>query len=221
MIDNGDGADTDGVSITAQLYFAGENENGVYKTDSQVVARSRVAPLRKPALRAKKLLTVTPLPSNYGRNIDGDEDNPCWTVRNDFGQGNDPTARPGSGNELTNTSTWIHEDNRQPQPLNIDTSEPFTIIASAFGGTNEQCLARGNKQKRIWDNTNNEYRYVDSTGNAIDPSTDDGSGRINADGSEEIHTYEHKIWHTIDFSNLDTFNGDDTTSPDVDRTCCI
>ena len=216
VVDNGDGADTDGVSITAQLYFAGGKDTDVYKTDSQVVARARVAPLRKPELNETKLLEFEPLPFNYGRNINNDPDNPCWTVRNDFGQGDDPTARPGSGNELQNTMTWIHENNRQPQPLNIDTNEPLTIVASAFGGLNNQCLARGNKHKRIWDSINNEYRYVDSAGNALDSDTDDGSFRVAADGTEKIHTYEHKVWHTIDFSDPDTFNGTDSTvGPEV------
>ena len=205
VADAGDGADTDGVSITAQLYFAADTDSGVYKTDSQVVARARVAPLRKPESSATKLLEFRSLNPQYGRPN-------CWTVRNDFGQGSDPTARPGSGNELTNVMTWIHEDNRQSQPLNIDTSQPLTIVASAFGGLNTDCTARGNKHKRIWDSTNNEYRYVDNAGNALDPSTDDGSFRVAADGTEDIHTYEHKVWHTINFSDHDTFNGSSSTA---------
>lgn len=200
VADAGDGADTDGVSITAQLYLAADTDSGVYKTDSQVVARARVAPLRKPELSATKLLEFRSLNPQYGRSG-------CWTVRNDFGQGDDPTALPNSGNELSNVMTWIHENNRQPQPLNINTNEPLTIVASAFGGLGNNCLARGNKHKRIWDSTNNAYRYVDSAGNPLDPNTDDGTFRVAANGTEEIHTYEHKIWHTIDFSDHDTFNG--------------
>ena len=211
VIDNGDRADDDGTSITAQLYFAADTDSGVYKADSQVVARARVAPLRKPGLSATKLLEFESLNDNYGRNKNDDPNTPCWTVRNDFGQGDDPTARPGSGDELTNVMTWIHEDNRRPQPLNIDTSQPLTIVASAFGGLNSDCLARGNKHKREWDSSHNEYRYVDSAGNTIDPNTDDGSQRVAADGTEQLHTYEHKVWHTIDFSDHDTFNGEDSS----------
>ena len=205
--------DGDGVSIAAQLYFAADTDNGVYKTDSQVVARARVAPLRKPELNEKKLFEVEPLPDQFGR--DG-----CWTVRTDFGQGSDPTALPESDDALKNTLTWIYESDRQPQPLSIDTSQPLTITASAFGGASNDCIARGNKHKRIWDSTNNEYRYVDSQGNAIDPDTDDESTREATDGSEELHTYEHKVWHTIDFSDPNTFNGSDSTlgtPPDVSR----
>ena len=219
-IDLGDNADNDGVSITAQLYFAtaakkddSGNVKESYQTKSQVVARSRVAPLRKPALTTKKLLEVESLPFEYGRNN-------CWTVRNDFGQGDDPTARPDSGNELTNTMTWIHEDDRQPQPLNIDTDKPFTIVASAFGGRNPLCLARGNEYQRVWDG--NEYKYLDSNGDpTIDDKADgetrkDFSARMDAsnaketNGSEKIHTYRYKVWHTIDFSNPDTFNGEES-----------
>ena len=222
-IDLGDNADNDGVSITAQLYFAtaakkddSGNVKESYQTKSQVVARSRVAPLRKPELQQTKLLTVESLKPSYGRLISTSPDVGCWTVRNDFGQGDDPTARPGSGNELTNTMTWIHEDNRQPQPLNIDTSKPFTIVASAFGGRNPICLARGNEYQRVWDDASGEYRYIDSSsGNTIDPSTDDGTiARKNTDGSEEIHTYEHKVWLTIDFDDHNTFNGSDSTLSD-------
>jgi|GEM_PF-2100463 len=196
--------DGDGVAIAAQLYFAADTDNGVYKTDSQVVARARVAPLRKPELNEMKLFEVEPLEAQFGRDD-------CWTVRTDFGQGSDPTALPSSDDALTNTLTWIYEPDRQPQPLSIDTSQPLTITASAFGGASDNCLARGNKQKRIWDSTNNEYRYIDSQGNAIDPGTDDESTREATDGSEELHTYEHKVWHTIDFSDPNTFNGSDST----------
>ena len=216
-IDAKDNADSDGKAITAQLYFTGgtktaDGADSTYSADTKAVARARVAPLRKPGLSATKLLEFKSLPFNYGRDIDPNTS--CWTVRNDFGQGNDPTARPGSDNELTNVMTWIHEDNRRPQPLNIDTSQPLTIVASAFGGLNDICIARGNRHKRIWDSVNNEYRYVDSAGNAIDPNTDDGSFRVAADGTEDIHTYEHKVWHTIDFSDHDTFNGSDSTLSD-------
>ena len=225
--DNGDGVadaeDTDGTSITAELYFAADTENGVYTTDSQVVARARVAPLRKPELSQTKLLEFESLTPQFGRAG-------CWTVRNDFGQGDDPTALPNSGNELTNVMTWIHEDNRRPQPINIDTEQPLTIVASAFGGLSSDCLARGNKYQREWDSTNNEYKYVDSQGNNIDSQYDDesdedfdarlASNGVPANGGEEIHTYEHKVWHTIDFSDHDTFNGSDSSladSPNVSR----
>ena len=220
VVDAKDGADTDGVSITAQLYFAAETEDaGVYKTDSQVVARARVAPLRKPGTRELTPVYFESLRPQYGRNINNDPDTPCWTVRNDFGQGSDPTALPDSDdpNRLQNTMTWIHEENRQPQPLNIDRSKPFTIVASAFGGLNPVCLARGNKYQRVWDDDTESYRFVDSNPDDDIEYTEDDTLKIPADGSEQIHTYEHKVWHTIDFSDPDTFNGNETSNADVDR----
>jgi len=202
VVDAGDGADNDGLSITAQLFFAADTENGVYTTDSQIVARARVAPLRKPELREPEPVYFESLNPQYGRPG-------CWTVRNDFGIGKDPRFDPNEtsphADALSEILTWVHADNRQPQPLNIDTTKPFTMVASAYGGVNgdgsenSECLARGNKYKQKLvsisdDGSNPIYGNIDESGNDVDEDN-----KVKADGKEEIHTYENKVWHTIEF----------------------
>ena len=251
VVDSKDNADDDGVSITAQLYFAAETgDAGIYKTDSQVVARARVAPLRKPGTKELTPVYFESLAPQYGRYIDGNnKKRPCWTVRNDFGIGNaydpdtetptgDPRFDPDSTNSeqkrkaFQNTMTWVHEDNRQPQPISLDKSKPFTMVASAFAAENPdgqdfaQCLARGNryKQKLVSidnDGSNAVYQSVDENGSDVD-----ADNRVAANGAEKIHTYEEKVWHTIEFPKAGdsdteieekraTYNGNSDDNPDV------
>ena len=220
-----DGADTDGVSITAQLYFAGQNNGEVFVFDSQAVARSRTAPLRKPELQEQAPVFFTSLNPQFGRPG-------CWTVRNDFGAGSDSKALPGTAGALENTMTWVHEDNRQPQPLNIDKSKPFTMVASAFGGIAPGgCIARGNVYKTEWDTTTSDYEYYeeDDQGNKTSiiqqtgETDEDFEARLAAaglhtDGSEKINTYKEQVSHTIYFDQEATYNGVDgaaNDNPDV------
>ena len=238
VVDPKDGADTDGVSITAQLYFAAETDAGIYKTDSQVVARARVAPLRRFGLSELTPVFFESLNPQYGRFINNNNSRPCWIVRNDFGIGEDPRFDPDSTNTvqkekaLQKPMTWIHEDNRQPQPLNIDTTKPFTMVASAFAAENPdgqdfaQCLAKGNryKQKLVSindDGSNAEYGNIDENGDDVD-----ADNKVAANGAEKIYTYENKVWHTIEFpkggdseteiaDKRATFNGNETGNADV------
>ena len=236
VADAKDGADTDGTSITAQLYFAADTANGVYTTDSQVVARARVAPLRKPELREPEPVYFESLNPQYGRFINNDPNRPCWTVRNDFGTGKNPSFDPDLSSPhpdaLSDILTWVHEDNRQPQPLNIDTTKPFTMVASAFAKADPngqdfyQCLAKGNKYKQKLvsindDGSNAIYSNVDENGNDVDDAN-----KVAANGEEKIHTYENKVWHTIEFpesgdtdaeiaAKQATYNGNATDNYDV------
>lgn len=223
-----DGADTDGTSITAQIYFVGQSDTGIHQTDSQVVARSRVAPLRKPELQEPEPVFFTSLNPQFG--LPG-----CWTVRNDFGAGSDSRALPGTTDALENVMTWVHENNRQPQPLNIDKSKPFTMVGSAFGGASDSCLAKGNRYKREWDETTSQYQYINPNPDDDDDTDDifiiqadgetdeDFKARLKiegvaTDGLELVNTYKEQVSHTIDFQDEATYNGVDGTdndNPDV------
>jgi type II secretory pathway component PulJ len=229
-INNDDGADTDGVSITAQLYFVGKTEKGEYKADSQIVARARIAPEIKEEFKKPNPVYFQSLNPQYG--VPG-----CWTVRNDFGQGEDPRFDPNSANTtqkakaLKNVMTWVHKDNRQTQPLNIDSTKPFTMVASAFTDNpdpvNDSCLAKGNrfKQKLVSindDGSGGSYGYVKADGTDAVNATD----KVRTTGKEAIHTYENKVWHTLEFPDADdsdaekaeklaSFNGSATDNPDV------
>lgn len=231
-INNDDGADVDRVSITAQLYFVGKTEKGEYKADSQIVARARVAPKPKPEFKKPNPVYFKSLNPQYG--VPG-----CWKVRNDFGQGEDPRFDPNSANTtqkakaLKNVMTWVHDPNlpRQTQPLNIDTTKPFTMVASAFTDNpdpaNDSCLAKGNRFKQklvsINDNGSNAvYGYVKADGTDAVNATD----KVRTTGKETIHTYENKVWHKLEFPDADdtaaekaaklaSYNGGATDNPDV------
>ena len=252
---NGDGVvdtndsndDADGIGIAAQLFLTSgvdigrtdTNGNSVldtYTADTQVVARARVAPENNSDDLVSYVASLESFPNQYGRNINSNLNTPCWRVRSDFGAGRDPRFDPNiatpNPNALTNVYTWVHEQNRQPQPLNIDTSQPFTMVASAFAAQDpsssdfSQCIARGNrfKQRLVSIDSNGDnanYSNVDTSGNDVSAGNE-----VQADGTEEIHTYEQKIWHTIEFPQKNdsaseiaqkraTFNGNDTENADV------
>ncbi|WP_019506443.1 PilW family protein [Pleurocapsa sp. PCC 7319] len=234
-IDAGDGADVDGKSITAQLFFAGEVLDSSYFADTQAVARARTAPDSNSEDLDSYTMSLKSLNPQYGREIGPNR--PCWKVRNDFGEGINPSFDPNEAspnpNALSNIFTWIHEENRQPQPLKTDTTKPFTMVASAFAAENpkgsnfgDTCLARGNRYKQKLVSINNDgsnpvYEYVDANGNVVT-----NPNEVTADGTEEIHTYEQKVWHTIEFPQTGddateisrkqaTFNGEATDNADV------
>ena len=246
---NGDGVvdaddstdDTDDIGISAQLYLTSGVDIGrrdgsdnkilqTYTANTQVVARARVAPDDNSENFAAYSASLTSFTGQYG--VDG-----CWKVRSDFGKGRnpsfDPTLASPHPDALEDIYTWIHEDNRQPQPLDIDTTKPFTMVASAFakqdpnGAGFDKCIARGNsfKQKLVSiDNGGNNAVYSNVDGDGKDIAA--GDSKVPVNGTEEIHTYDQKIWHTIEFpqkgdnnseitQKRDTFNGNETENSDV------
>jgi hypothetical protein len=230
-----DGDDIDGLSITAQLYFAGKTDSktdeGVYLADSQVVARARIAPEEKDEFQKPSPVYFESLQDQYDN--DG-----CLIVRNDFGYGEVPNSRPPETGDprfdpnstnseqkrkaLKDVMTWVpnRDTPRQNQPLNIDPTKPFTMVASAFNDLKTDsgdCLAKGNKQKQELesisdDGSNAIYNNVDANGDGLVNEQDKTNGK------EAIHHYEHKVWHTLEFptgkddpdlvAKLRTFNGD-------------
>jgi hypothetical protein len=239
-----DGDDIDGLSITAQLYFAGKTDSktdeGVYLADSQVVARARIVPEEKDEFQKPNPV--------YFQSLDPEYDNDdCWQVRNDFGHGEpydlsdpdknkdtgDPRFDPNSTNSeqnrkaLKDVMTWVHNPKipRQNQPLDIDPSKPFTMVASAFvddpNKTEADCPARGDRYKQ-------KLKSIDDDGENAEYEDDlDANGqKVKTDGKEAIHTYTHKVWHKLEFPNendsaaernrkLETFNGGATDKPNV------
>ena len=242
--DDGDGTsgeaeDSDGKAITAQLYFTGgtttaDGSSSTYSANTKAVTRARNAPGNNSQALDSYSASLTSLTPQYGRESNG---NPCWKVRSDFGSGRnpnfDPDAATPNANALQDIYTWIHEDNRQPQPLDIDTSKPFTMVASAFAAQNpsstsftRDCIARGNKFKQKLDSINDDgsnpsYSNIDASGNPVTAGNE-----VPVDGGEKLHTYENKLWHTIEFpqdgdttteiaNKRATFNGNEAENADV------
>ena len=235
----GEAEDTDGSGIAAQLFLTsavdiGRTNSETYTANTQVVARARNAPGNTSEDLVSYTASLTSLTPQYGRESGG---NPCWRVRSDFGSGRNPSFDPNAAtpnpDALQDLYTWIHEENRQPQPLDIDTSRPFTMVASAFAAQdpsttdfNNDCIARGNRYKQQLDSinpngSNPSYSNVDASGNPVTAGSE-----VPVDGTEAIHTYENKLWHTIEFPQDDdntseiaskraTFNGNETGNADV------
>lgn len=228
--------DTDKIGIAAQLYLTSGVDVGIkdnnnkaildtYTANSQVVARARVAPADNSEAFNSYSASLFSLNPQYGLPN-------CWNVRSDFGIGKNPSFDPGenppNADALQNINTWIHQDNRQPQPLNIDTTQPFTMVASGFALNTDtsRCIARGNRFKQQLvsiDNQGNNavYSNVDANGNDVTAGNE-----VLVDGTEKIHTYEQKVWHTLEFpqegdnnsvmsQKRATFNGNETENADV------
>ena len=130
--------DGDGITTTAQLFFTGDIKNtsnpydNKYSADTKVSTRVKEADVNNQEDRLEDTVGFTSLGATYSCNTSGD-----WKVRTDFG--NDPS-------DPDNTTKWIHQDNRQPQPLKVNTSNDLVITTSAIapdGSSN--CISLGNE----------------------------------------------------------------------------
>ncbi|WP_172657316.1 PilW family protein [Myxosarcina sp. GI1] len=189
VIDNGDRADVDGIAITAQLYFTGgiETVSGVansnYTASTRTVARARTAPDDNSYNFTNYIWSFQDLGGAFSCKNDGSE----WVMRTDFGS---------NSNDPNDTTPWIRDPDRQPQPITVDSSKPLTITSSPIGQTN--CNSRGN-----------DYLIDPSTGVDADPQTATSATGKNADDSwQTLSQYDVKVSHTIDFKDPRTFNGD-------------
>ena len=197
--------DGDGLDITAQLYFTSgidiiNGNNSIYTAEAQVVARARdidpseaeadeTSPLSFRTLSAEYSLG----PRGGGASCnDGNGAQSSWFMRTDFI--NDPDLTSNNG---YSPKTWIHDPDRQGQPINIDTNHKLTIASIPIGYNNctGTILSRGNE---TLDDTS------DTHGKA-----EDGTIWAPLPGVESSD-------FTIDFSDPRTFNGNKKDYPDYD-----
>ena len=148
--------DADGFAITAQLYFTSDIEiangdNTKYEANTQVVARARTRNTNAAEEAEGSPLSFRTLAAKYSYGIMGFEcgGEGAWTMRTDFI--NDPNL--DSGTSYT-PKTWIHDPDRQAQPISINTDHKLTITSVPFRPPSDSCdsplgtsgiLSRGNK----------------------------------------------------------------------------
>ena len=198
-IDAGDNADSDGIAITAQLYFTAgtktaAGESGTYSADTKVVARARSAPDGNSPDLAPNTMNFRTLNPSFSCNTSPQVD---WEMRTDFGESLD---NPGS---LTN---WNHEENRLPQPIKI-TGNKLVISSIPRGipiGT--KCL-----NSRI-----NNGREDTNPSERRDYSGNKGLGKKAA---WKNNPNVVAISHVIDFGDPTTFNGDIKNTCDSNYAC--
>ena len=185
-------------NTAAQLYLTGETETAsntedTYTADTKVVARASDAPANNSSNFVAYTMSYRTLGAVYNCNP---SDGSTWKMRTDFG--NDPL-------DSDNTTSWIHQDNRQPQPIEIDTSNDLTITSVPVNPSASACLSKGDES---------------ATGDAATEPLSAYTDGTFADG--------HTVSHTIEFvdpgdsttaNNWHTFNGDLKTGsrdePDV------
>lgn len=160
---------------TAQLFLTGETDTDTYNANTKVVARARQAPGDNNDGFSSFTVSYKTLKPRYACKSGTD-----WKMRTDF-------------EHNSNATTWVRDpadDDRQPQPLKLNTNvdTTLTITSSPVGATG--CNSLGN-----------EYLPDDGDPNtALVPTTGDKD-------TEALSDYTHKISHTIDFNNPTTFNG--------------
>ena len=167
---------------TAQLYLTGGTDTAAgeatdtYTADTKVVARARTAPANQVNVFNSYTMSYKTLGATYNCNPGAQ----MWKMRTDFGN------NPSNGND---TTSWIHQDDRQPQPIKIDTSNDLTITSvpvDPSGAT--RCLSKGDVRATGDSDTEPLSAYTDGT-----------------------FPNGHTVPYTIRFSGTDywhTFNGD-------------
>ena len=224
-IDSEDNADADGLAITAQLFFTGgtdaigSSDDGNYAAQTQVVVRSRTAPNNNSDSFTSYTMSYKTLGAVYGCNPAGNPPNGSdWRMRTDFiNDSSNPDSEEGNRNKK-----WVHDPNRQPQPIRIDTTSNLIINSIPVGDGTPDCISKGGKNstdsiayanESISDDPNNldSVYYQDSQGRYTD-----GQGNVLPSGSEPIFkdnptlgdgSIIHRVSHTIDFTDPTTYNG--------------
>ena len=169
---------------TAQLFLTGGTDTAAgegtdtYTADTKVVARARTAPANRRNVFRSYTMSYKTLGATYNCNPNAE----MWKMRTDFGN------NPSNGDD---TTSWIHEDDRQPQPIKIDTSKALKITSVPVSPGAANCLSKGDPT---------------TTGIASDEPLSAYSDGTFPKG--------HTVSHTIEFSGNDywlTFNGDPET----------
>ena len=194
VINAEDGADTDGLAITAQLYFTGETKeaDGVttntYSADSKTVARSRTAPDNNADDFGGYTTSYRTLEPNFACDASVD-----WTMRTDFG---DNLGNP------SNVDKWNYKANRQPQPIVTDTDTlMISSVPISNGSINSSTTCLNRRTGNGYSNTADEQ---DFEGNKGLNETDDWHSN---DSTNNVVA----ITHAINFDDPRTFNGDPNT----------
>ena len=186
--------------ITAQLYFSSEidiantDDDKQYKADTQVVARARVRNTNNAQPAAGNPISFKTLGAEYSlhtrSNAESANPTKCngkttWTMRTDFINGD-------------NITTWIHDEDRQGQQINVNPNNNLQIASIPIGngscsGTPDEPISRGNK---------NETKDSDIY-------TNPGGGNPWTFDSSAVQVSEF----TIDFNDYLTFNGNTEDDP--------
>ncbi len=197
-IENDSIDDNDGLAITAQLYFTSEiDSDNIYTAETQAVARARVRDTDQAETEEETPLRFRTLAAEYSLGIRGGtascNGSSSWTMRTDFI--NDPNLN--NTNSYT-PHTWIHDPERQGQPININTSDKLTIasIPIGYSSCTGTILSRGNENL---DNTDTTHEKAG-----------DGSVWTPKAGVESSD-------FTIDFSDPTTFNGNKESNSSYDN----
>ena len=186
-------------NTAAQLYMTGETKTALdnddtYTADTKAVSRASAAPANNSSNFVAYTMSYRTLGAVYNCNP---SDGSMWKMRTDFGN------NPGDFND---TTSWIHQDNRQPQPIQIDTSNDLTITSVPVDPTATDCLSKGDETATGNANTEDLLDYRDPS---IFPDGHTVSHTIRFVDESDITTADN--WHT--------FNGDPKTGsrdePDV------
>ncbi len=219
VVDSEDNADSDGLGISAQLFFTGETyaigteDDGNYAKEAQVVARARTAPGNNSASFTSYSMSYKTLGAVYGCNPTGTP--PEWTMRTDFiNDSSNPNSEEGNRNKK-----WVHDPDRQPQPIKIDTTNNLTINSIPIGDGIPDCISKGGKAS----GDSITYANEDLTQNGMESvyyndgtNYTDGNGNVLPSGSDPIFkdnsalgdgSVIHRVSHTIDFEDPVTYNG--------------
>jgi len=222
---NGDGVvdlndstdDVDGLAITAQLYFSSDIDiantdtyDQEYTAETQVVARARVRNTNAQQAQATTPLRFRTLAAEYSLGTRGGvtecNGEKSWTMRTDFI--NDPNLDQALGadpNQHYKPTTWIHDEDRQGQQIDIDTNHKLTISSIPIGFdtcTGPEPISRGNKT--LDDKTSTHTKA--GNGSPWVVKDDDNNSELDFETSD----------FTIDFSDPTTFNGIKENNPNYD-----
>lgn len=124
--DSEDNADADGKSITAQLFFTGEtitvSGTSSYSADTQTVARARIAPENNSEDLTSYSWSIEGLGGEYNC-----KPGTPWDLQTDFNNSANPNDK----------TTWIQtrDNNKQPQPIEIDSTQPLKITSTPINAT--------------------------------------------------------------------------------------
>lgn len=212
--------------ITAQLYFNSEIDiantdyDKEYTADTQVVARARVRNTNAVEAGATTPLRFRTLAAEYSLGTRGDTATVCngetsWTMRTDFI--NDPDLNKPldqvNPDQNYQPTTWIHDEDRQGQQININTNHKLTISSIPIGMNDctGEPISRGNKT-------------LDGKASTHTKAGDGSEWVVKDDDNNSELDFETSDF-TIDFSDPTTFNGikegdanyDDPNVPGVDH----
>ena len=212
--------------ISAQLYLTSGIEIGrtdeynnkildTYTANTQVVARARTAPGDNSDNFTSYTMSYKTLGAVYGCDPSGSGTN--WQMRTDFiNNPSDPDSEEGNRNKK-----WVHQENRQPQPIKIDTDSNLTINSIPVEPESTNCISKGGNGAEGGVTYNNEslteaglesVYYTNGSGQY----TEADETTLLPSGANPIFNPEyHKVSHTIDFDNPVTYNGYTDSNNDI------